>query len=296
MSASAAPRLQILAAALLFSTGGAVVKAVSLTGWQIAAGRSLIAALALALFMPSWRRGWTYRTFAVGLTYAATMVLFVLGNRLTTAANLIFLQATAPLYLVVVGPLLLREKISRREIGVALTIAVGMALILFGIDPPQDTAPNPRLGNILGAIAGLSWALTLTGLRWLGRTPADVAASPSGAPAGDPTGGAVIVGNLVAGFVCLPLALPLAGTVASDWTLVAYLGLFQIGVAYVCMTRGVRRVPVFEASLLLLLEPVASVFWAWMVHGERPAGWATAGCAVILTATALNVVAPRRRE
>jgi drug/metabolite transporter (DMT)-like permease len=284
MTTSATPRLQILAAALLFSTGGAAVKAVSLTGWQIAAGRSLIAALALALLMPSWRRGWTRWTFVVGLAYAATMVLFVLGNRLTTAANLIFLQATAPLYLVFIGPLFLRERISRREIGVALTIAVGMALILFGFERPQGTAPNPGFGNVLGAIAGVSWALTLTGLRWLGRKP------------GDSGGGAVIAGNLMAGFACLPLALPLGRTVALDWTLVAYLGLFQIGLAYVCMTRGVRRVPIFEASLLLLLEPVASVFWAWLVHGERPAGWATAGCAVILTATAFNVAVPRSPE
>jgi len=295
MSGSAAPRLQILAAALLFSTGGAAIKSLSLTGWQIAAGRSLIAALALALLMPSWRRGWTLRTLAVGLAYATTMVLFVLGNRLTTAANLIFLQASAPFYLLFIGPLFLREKITRREIGVAVTIAAGMALILFGYESPQSTAPNPRLGNALGAIAGLSWALTLAGLRWLGRTPPELPADAARSPS-DPTGGAVIVGNLVAGFACLPLALPVGGATAMDWSLVAYLGLFQIGLAYIFMARGVRRVPVFEVSLLLLLEPVASVFWAWVVHGERPAGWAAAGCAVILTATAFNVAAPRSPE
>ena len=288
MSSSAAPRLQILAAALLFSTGGAAIKAVSLGGWQIAAARSSIAALALALLIPSWRRGWTRRTLLVGMAYAATMILFVLGNRLTTAANVIFLQATAPLYLLFVGPLFLREKISRREIGVAVTLAAGMALFFVGFEPPQVTAPNPRLGNLLGAFAGLSWALSLAGLRWLVRAPLT--------DTGDPAGGAVILGNALAGLVCLPLAFPLGETGALDWTLVGYLGLFQIGLAYVCMTRGVRRVPVFEASLLLLLEPVASVFWAWLVHGERPAGWATAGCAVILTATAFNVAAPRSPE
>ncbi len=108
MHATPAPRLQILAAALLFSTGGAVIKAVSLTAWQTAAVRSSIAALALFFFMPSWRRGWTRGTLLVGLTYATTMILFVLGNKLTTSANIIFLQATAPLYLLLIGPLLLQ--------------------------------------------------------------------------------------------------------------------------------------------------------------------------------------------
>lgn len=285
MNRATAPRLQILAAALLFSTGGAAIKAVSLNGWQIAALRSSIAALALFWLMPSWRRGWTRRTLWVGLAYAATMILFVLGNRLTTAANTIFLQATAPLYLLALGPLLLHEKISRRQIGVGVLLAAGMTLFFVGFEDPQATAPNPRLGNVLAAVAGLCWALSLAGLRWLGRAPV---------PANtDPAGSAVVLGNALAGLVCLPLALPFGPTQTQDWLLVAYLGLFQIGLAYVFMTRGVRRIGAFEASLLLILEPVASVFWAWIVHGERPAGWALLGCAVILTAMAFNLVSSR---
>ena len=288
MHASAAPRLQILAAALLFSTGGAAIKAVSLTAWQTAAVRSSIAALALILFMPSWRRGWTQRTLLVGLAYATTMVLFVLGNKLTTNANIIFLQATAPLYLLLVGPLLLRERIGRREVAVAGALALGMALFFIGFESPQETAPNPRLGNLLGAFAGLSWALTLAGLRWLGRgTPA---------PGTDPAGAAVLAGNVIAGLACLPLAFPFGPTTATDWALVAYLGLFQIGLAYVFMTRGIRRVGAFEVSLLLILEPVAGVFWTWLVHGERPAGWAIAGCVLILIATVINTFAARQRD
>ena len=285
MSPSTAPRLQILAAALLFSTGGAVIKAVGLTGWQTAAVRSCIAALALALFMPAWRRGWTHRTWLVGCAYAATMILFVIGNRLTTTANIIFLQTTAPLWLLFIGPLLLRERIRAREIAVAFVLAAGMALFFVGYEEPLPTAPNPRLGNVLGAFIGLSWALTLAGLRWLGRGQAGGSS--------DAAGGAVIAGNVIAGLGCLPLALPFGPTAPFDWVLVGYLGVFQIGLAYVCMTRGVRRVPAFELSLLLILEPVGGVFWTWLVHGERPAGPALAGCAVILVATVWNAFARR---
>jgi len=287
MHASAAPRLQILAAALLFSTGGAAIKAVSMTAWQTAAVRSSIAVIALVFLMPSWRRSWTRKTLLVGLAYGATMVLFVLGNKLTTNANIIFLQATAPVYLLLVGPLLLGEKVRPREITVATALAGGMALFFVGLENPQKTAPNPALGNVLGAFAGLTWALTLAGLRWLGR------ATPE--PGADPAGAAVVAGNVIAGLVCLPLAFPFGPTVAMDWMLVAYLGLFQIGLAYVFMTRGVRGVGAFEASLLLILEPVAGVSWTWWVHGERPAGWAIAGCSVILIATVLNTFIGRPR-
>ncbi|NIM00437.1 MAG: EamA family transporter [Acidobacteria bacterium] len=285
---NAVPRLQILAAALLFSTGGAVIKTVSLDGWQTAAVRSTIAGFALLLFMPAWRRAWTYRTLLVGLAYGSTMVLFVLGNKLTTSANIIFLQTTAPLYILLIGPLLLREKIRPREVAVAAALAVGLVLFFVGYESPQETAPDPHLGNVLGAFAGLSWALTLAGLRWLGRTP--VAARI------DPAGGAVVVGNLVVGLVCLPLALPFGSSTPTDWLFTAYLGLFQIGLAYVFMTRGVRGVSALEASLLLILEPVAGVFWTWLVHGERPLGWSLAGCLVILVATVANTLASRRGD
>jgi len=285
MRSNTGPRLQILAAALLFSTGGAVIKAVSLTAWQIAGVRSLVAAVALFLLMPAWRRGWTKKTLFVGLAYGTTMVLFVLGNKLTTNANIIFLQATAPLYLLLVGPLMLREKLRGREIAVGGALAIGMLLFFVGFEAPQITAPNPRLGNLVGAFAGFTWALTLAGLRWLGReTPA---------PGTDPAGAAVVIGNAAAGLACLPLAIPFGPTPATDWALVAYLGLFQIGLAYIFMTRGVRGVGALEASLLLILEPIAGVFWTWLAHGERPTGWAIVGCVVILAATVTNTLAPR---
>ncbi len=105
----------------------------------------------------------------------------------------------------------------------------------------------------------------------------------------------MIAGNVVAGLVCLPLALPFGATTAVDWTLAAYLGLFQIGLAYVFMTRGMRGVGAFEASLLLMVEPVSAVFWTWLVHGERPEGWAIGGCVVILAATLGKAFASRRR-
>ena len=278
------PRLSILVAALLFSTGGTVIKATALTGWQVTAFRSLIAAAFLWVTVSGARRIWAPRTLLVGAAYASTLTLFVLANKLTTAANTIFLQSTAPMYLLVFGPWLLKEPLRRSDAWLTLAMAAGMALFFVGVAPPTATATDPHLGNLLGAVAGLSWALTILGLRWLGAN----AASPlAGAQA-------VVAGNLIAAVLCLPLAFPVAETDWFDWGLMAYLGVFQIGVAYILMTRGMRSVPALEASLLLLLEPIASAFWAWLFHGEQPGPWSLAGSVLILAATVLRVLAGRR--
>ena len=101
---NAVPRLQLLAAAVLFSTGGAAIKATTLTAWQVASFRSGVAALAVLLLVPAARRGFSPKVFLVSIAYAATMVLFVASNKATTAANAIFLQSAAPLYVLLLAP------------------------------------------------------------------------------------------------------------------------------------------------------------------------------------------------
>ena len=278
---SSGPRLQVLAAALLFSTGGAAIKATALSGVQVACLRSAIAALALALAMPAWRRVGAPRYFLVGAAYAATLTLYVLANKLTTAANTIFLQSTAPMYLLLLGPWLLRERIRAGDLLFTGAVAGGMTLFFVGAEPPQRTAPEPMLGNLLGACCGLTWAFTILGLRWLGR------AGGSGA---DEAGRAVIAGNLLVALATLPWALPLGGVGLGDGLVVGYLGVIQIGLAYVFMTRGVREVRALEASLLLLLEPVLSTVWAWLSHGERPGPWSLLGCSLIFVATVVKTL------
>src|SRR6185295_11695527 len=163
----AASRALLVAGAVLFSTGGAAIKSCSLPGLQVAGLRSGIAVLAVLLFLPGARRRIPPRAWLVGLAYAATMLLFVSANKLTTAASTIFLQSTAPLFILVLGPWLLREPIRRRDLAFLVTMAAGLAVFFLGIDRPQATAPRPFLGNSLAALSSLSWALTIVGLRSL---------------------------------------------------------------------------------------------------------------------------------
>jgi drug/metabolite transporter (DMT)-like permease len=270
-------RLLLMAAAVLFSTGGAAIKAASFTGWQVASFRSAVAAAALLLVVPEARRGWRWRIAPVGAAYAATLILFVLATRLTTAANAIFLQSTAPLYLLLLGPWLLREPIRRSDIVYILAIAAGMSLFALGAERAVATAPNPHAGNVRALASGLTWALTLAGLRWLSRGKAGSAGMA-----------AVTAGNIMAFLAALPMALPVASASPSGVAVILYLGVFQIGLAYWCLTRAVRHVTAFEATTMLLLEPVLNPVWAWLIHGERPGAWPLAGGAVILSATLMN--------
>jgi drug/metabolite transporter (DMT)-like permease len=271
-------RLLLLAAAVLFSTGGAAIKAASLTGWQIAGFRSAIAAIALLLLVPDARRGWNRRVWVAGIAYAGTLVLFVLSTRLTTAANTIFLQSTAPLYLLLLSPWLLKERIRRGDLLLMLAVALGMSLFFVGYEAPVKTAPNPPLGNILALASGVTWAFTVVGLRLMGRNSSEANSATT----------TVVAGNILACLIALPMALPVTSISTSDVFVLLYLGVFQIGLAYVCFTRAIREVPAFEASTLLLVEPALNPIWAWLIHNERPSGLAITGGAIIISSTLLS--------
>ena len=268
-------RLLLISAAILFSTGGAAIKATALAGWQVASFRSLVAALALVALIPDARRGWNWRVIAVGMAYSGTLVLFVQATKLTTAANAIFLQDTAPLYLLLLGPFLLHEHIRAADLVLMGVVALGMACFFLGEERAAITAPNPVLGKELAALSAVTWALTITGLRWLAKR-------------GGSTIAPVAAGNLMAGLACLPMALPAPHWRTLDVAVILYLGMFQIGLAYVCMTRAIRQVPALTAATILLVEPALNPVWTWLVAGERPSPLAITGGALILGATLVH--------
>lgn len=279
-------RLCLVAAALLFSTGGMVIKQCSLGAEQIASGRSLVAALFLFVCLPAGRRNWSGKSVLVALFYGATMVIFVLANKLTTSANAIFLQDTAPLYVLLVSPWLLKERIRPADFGIMAIIMVGMSLFFFGDEAAQATAPNPTLGNTLASISGLTWAGTIIGLRYLrtGSATRDNTAAP-----------AIVLGNVMAFLACGYSLLKLRGISLADAGLLIYLGVVQIGLAYILVTRAVVYISALEASILLLLEPLINPIWSFAIHGERPGQWALVGGVVILAATTMKAAFDSRQ-
>ncbi len=276
-------RVLVVLGAVLFSTGGAAIKGTTLTGWQVAAFRSGVACIALLVMIPSVRRELSWRVLPVSVVYATTLALYVLANKLTTAANTIFLQSTAPLYLLFLGPLLLREHTQKRDWWFIVALAGGLALFFVSIDAPTETAPAPLAGNLLGGLAGFSWALTLLGLRWLA-----ISAGPGSAAA------AAATGNLLTFLVCAYWAFPVVDSAPRDWLLIAYLGVFQIGVAYVLVTAAMHRVSALEASLLILIEPVLNPVWAWLFLDETPGRLALLAGSLILVSITVRTLQQRR--
>ena len=221
----------------------------------------------------------------VAVAYAATLVGFVTASKLTTAANAIFLEDTAPLYLVLAGPLLLHERVRRVDLAVIAVMAVGLALFFAGGEGPTAIAPDPARGNLIGAGTGITWAIVIAGLRWVSRGNAGAGVATA------------VMGNLLAAAATIWFAWPFAGAArATDWLAVGYLGVFQVGLAYVLLSRGLRGVPALEASLLILVEPVLAPVWAGLLHGEWPSALSLAGGALIIGATAGQMLARRGPE
>ncbi len=264
----------VLATALLFSTGGAAIKACGLTSWQVASFRSGVAALALALLVPAARRV-SGRALLVAVAYALTLISFVLANKLTTAAQAVFLQAAAPIYVVGLEWWLLGTRPARKDLPILVLVALGIALLFVGSGERVATAPDPARGNLIAIASGVFYAFLMVGLRWLSVGDAVPGTAAS----------AALWGNVLAFTAALPLALPVVASRPVDWAVIGYLGTFQIGLAYYLMSRAMRTLTALDTAVLLLIEPLLNPTWVWLVHGEMPTPMALTGGALVLAAT-----------
>lgn len=215
------PPLRILLAALLFSSGGALIKLCSFPPLERAGLRALVAALTLFLLLPETRRAPSWRVLALAPAYFAATVLFVVANSLTTAANAIFLQSTAPLWIVLLAPVVLGEWPRRRELALLACILCGMAMFFVAPATPAATAPEPRLGDIAALVAGLGYGCLLLGFRWLARRGPDEQVA------------AVAWGNAISAPAALALApllgQPLTWGDARSWAAILALGTSRSG-------------------------------------------------------------------
>lgn len=281
------PAVRVLLAGALFATGGALIKSCDFPSLQRAGLRAAIAAITIFALLPTARRRPTKGTWLLALPYFLATCGFVVANTLTSAANTIFLQATAPLWVAVLSPLLLREPPTRRDVLTMLGILVGMALFFTAPAQQSATAPSPRLGDMFALASGVGFGLLLLGMRWLSRHGGD------GAPV------AIAWGNAIAAplaFALMPFAgqVPVTGDPAS-WAVIVYLGVIQVGLAYVLLVRAAPHVSAVRVSLLLMIEPALNPVIAFAVHGERPHPLAVAGGALIVASVAAGSMIGRRR-
>jgi DME family drug/metabolite transporter len=268
------PILFVLAAALLWSTGGLFIKATPLGALELSFGRSLLAALTVAAL--TWREGFrlNFMTLVASVLYAALLILFVVANKLTTAANAIFLQYTAPVYVLVLEPLVFKERFRAADLFVVAVCVAGMSLFFVGQLRPDDVT-----GNLAALASGLCFALFLLLLRRQRGGESNRASS-------------VIYGNIIICIVTLPAFLRAAPSLnARDVLIVSYLGVVQIGVAYTLFTLGIARgVRSLDAGVVGYIEPMLNPVWVFLFLGERPSRWAVVGGCIIIAAVLAHTI------
>src|SRR6266404_1511646 len=148
------PLLLVLGAAILWSTGGLFIKATHLSAFELSFGRSLLAAITIAIFTRREGLGINRISAITSILYAALLILFVLATKLTTAANAIFLQYTAPVYVLILEPIFYQEKFRSRDLITVAACVAGMSLFFVGKLRPQDVN-----GNLLALASGVCFAL-----------------------------------------------------------------------------------------------------------------------------------------
>ena len=209
------------------------------------------------------------------LLYAALLLLFVLATKLTTAANAIFLQYTAPVYVLILEPIFYKEKFRSRDLVTVAACVAGMSLFFVGKLRPQDVN-----GNLLALASGVCFALFFLLLRHSKARAVNRASS-------------AIYGNLLVVLICAPafFSAMQRGIGAGDVARIAYLGIVQIGLAYLlftlAMARGVRSL---DAGIIGYVEPVLNPIWVFLLIGERPSSWAILGGAIIIVSVIAHML------
>lgn len=277
--ASVSPLLLVFGAAVLWSTGGLFIKATHLSALELSFGRSLLAAITIAIFTRREGFGINKISAITSILYAALIILFVLATKLTTAANAIFLQYTAPVYVLILEPIFYKEKFRARDfITVALCLA-GMSLFFVGKLRPEDVS-----GNLLALASGLCFALFFLLLRHSKARDVNRASS-------------AIYGNLIAVAICTPwfLGAVKRGINVTDFARIAYLGIVQIGFAYLLFTQAMARgVRSLDAGIIGYIEPVLNPVWVFLFIGERPTGWAIVGGVIIIVSVLSHTIIEAR--
>jgi drug/metabolite transporter (DMT)-like permease len=255
------PYACLMACALLWSSGGLVIKLVDWSPLAIAGGRSAIAAATILLLRPRRKMEWNSWAVACAVAYSATVIMFVTATKWTTAANAIFLQFTAPVYVAVLGGPLLGERTSRADWMRMAFAQAGISLFFLG-----DLSWGGAMGNLIALGSGFSFAALVVLLRkQRDANPVD----------------SVLLGNLLTVAVCWPAMIgPLPS--ANNLIGLVYLGVFQLGLSYLLYIRASRHVPALSAILICMIEPVLNPIWVLLVIGEVPGWLALAGGAMVI--------------
>jgi drug/metabolite transporter (DMT)-like permease len=263
---------QLVLCALLWSLAGVLIKSADWPPLAVAGARGLIAGVFLAAINAKRLRfTWSRLQIAAAVAYAGCTILFLVATKLTTAANAILLQYTAPIWIALLGAWLLREPATRTDWAAIVAILGGMGLFFSG-----DLRFAGALGNFLAVLSGVFFAA----MTMLLRKQKDASPLES-----------IILGNLIAFAVGLPFMLRAPAPSPTCWLMLGLLGVVQLGLAYQLYSRAIRHVPALQVVLVTVLEPILNPTWVLLAIGERPSPRALVGGAIVLGASTLRSIA-----
>ena len=265
--------LYIVITAALWSTSGVLIKMISWGPLAILAGRSLFAGIVFLIYLRHIPTKWSWWKLSASIGYILTQLLFITATKLTTAANAIFLQYTAPIYVVLLAFWFLREKPSRTD-WVSMGIIFAGLFLFFG----DKLSAQGFYGNILAALSGVTSATMVVAFR----------AQKDGDPADS-----ILLASLFMAIFGAPFILRESWSV-TNWTIIASLGLFQIGLAFVFFTQGIKHIPALEANLVGTLEPVLNPVWVFLFLGESMGLYALLGGLVVLAGVTISAAGSAR--
>jgi drug/metabolite transporter (DMT)-like permease len=262
--------------AVLWSFGGLLIKSINWNPLAIAGTRSAIAIPVLMMIVRKSDFTYSWAKIFGAFFYAATVILYVCANKLTTAANVIILQYTASFYVAILSFWLLKEKVNKYDWIVIFIALFGVFLFFVG-----ELSLGHIVGNILALICGIAFALMIIFLRM------QKDSSPLGS---------VFLGNMITVLCMLPFMFHAIPEDPASWTALSLLGIFQVGLSYILYTIAIKYVTALEAVLITLIEPIINPLWVFLFLGEKPTPWALLGGAIVVVSLIVHLKIKAKQE
>ena len=259
--------LLLLAAAILWSLGGVLIKSLDWTPKAIAGSRSLIAIVVIGLAMPAVFRKISWSTVPGAFAYAGTVLLFVVATKLTSAANAIFLQYTAPIYIAIISPWILHERAKPLDWVLILVALCGVALFFV------DRLSFEGISGVCAALgSGISFAwLTVLMRRQRNESPEAI----------------VLLGNALTFLLASPWIFPFPSLERNGVWIFA-LGVVQLAIPYLLYSRAIKHIRALDAAIISIIEPILNPVWVILFKGEHASRWSLIGGVIVLTTSLLR--------
>lgn len=262
--------LMLVLTSILWSTSGILIKLISWNPVAISGFRSGIAALLIFLVVRKPKFTWSFYQVGAAVAYVLTVVSFVLANKLTTSANAILLQYSAPIYVAIFGHIFLKERTKIID-WITIFFVVG-GMVLFFID---ELSVDNMVGNIVAVLSGVFFAALTLFMRM----------QKDGSPLES-----ILIGNIATAIIGLPFMITSEKPDLTGWIMLILLGVFQLGLSYILYSYAIKYVTALEAIIITVIEPVLNPVWVYIFTGEVPGKWALVGGIIVLISITIRSV------